>query len=209
MGELKGVVQNMQDQESSTAFIQVAPGGRAAARQFGARIGDFRLVYVGDHPPTQVPSAWLAGPDGTLCRLALGVAAVPTGSGAGAKPTTNTVPARPLTGLPEGIEALGANEFQVERSLLRELLGNPTRLIHGSAILPTPGQGLLVRQLKSNNLLYKLGLRPGDIITNINGFDLGDLSQAMSALARLQHSESLTIQISAAGKARTVRIALT
>jgi general secretion pathway protein C len=55
--------------------------------------------------------------------------------------------------------------------------------------------GLKVTYVKPNSLIYRLGLRRGDIITNINDISIRTPEDSFSAFERLKNSDSVTITV--------------
>jgi general secretion pathway protein C len=49
-------------------------------------------------------------------------------------------------------------------------------------------------------LFNSVGLKNGDIITNLNGLDLTDLQQSLEALTELKEAESLSLEILRSGE---------
>lgn len=81
----------------------------------------------------------------------------------------------------------------------RNVRSSPASFTHFIAISPVRKngkmQGYRVSPGKDPSLFKAAGLKPGDIITDINGLDLTDLQQSMEAMNALQRAQSLQITI--------------
>src|SRR6266705_2240941 len=67
------------------------------------------------------------------------------------------------------VQPLGSDRQRVDRRQLQQQLGRP-EFLSQALIVPNPGGGgFLVREVQSGSLYEKLGLRPGDVIRNVNG----------------------------------------
>jgi len=66
----------------------------------------------------------------------------------------------------------------VDRRQLQQQLGRP-EFLNQALIVPNPDGGFLVRQIQAGSLYEKLGLRPGDVIRNVNGQPLTNMDDVM------------------------------
>jgi general secretion pathway protein C len=60
----------------------------------------------------------------------------------------------------------------------------------------------------TSSYVWRLGLRPGDVVTAIDGAPLRTLDDAAAAYVRLGSAKKLTIAIERAGATGTLRFAL-
>lgn len=55
--------------------------------------------------------------------------------------------------------------------------------------------GYKVSPGSNSTLFYSVGLKNGDIVVNLNGFDLSDLPQSLEALNEIQEADSLQLEV--------------
>src|SRR6266568_7319746 len=70
--------------------------------------------------------------------------------------------------LPPIVQPVGTDRQIVDRRQVQQQLGRP-EFLNQALIVPNPDGGFLVRQVQAGSLYEKLGLRPGDVIKNVNG----------------------------------------
>ena len=94
----------------------------------------------------------------------------------------------------------------------RELLSDPGKLFDYIRISPKRVDGQIVGYNlspgKDPKLFNQMGLRSGDLATSINGYQLTDMKQAMSAIGELRNATSATIVIERAGQTLDVLFSL-
>ena len=56
---------------------------------------------------------------------------------------------------------------------------------------------------RNNAILSKIGLRPSDIITSVNGIELDDPARAAAVIAQLQTAQQLTVTLQRDGQSKT------
>lgn len=83
------------------------------------------------------------------------------------------------------------------------LLADPVRVSRGARVIPNmrDGQqhGFKIFGIRSGSLGAQLGLRNGDVVTEISGHSLSDIQSAMSAYAALRERNAWTIKGERAG----------
>lgn len=97
--------------------------------------------------------------------------------------------------------APGPRSDHIERERLQAVLRNPGVL--GSVrVVPVAGQPTLFG-IRSGSPLAELGLRNGDRIVSVEGMEVTTLDDALTAYARLQNAESITLRLLRRGQERT------
>jgi general secretion pathway protein C len=91
----------------------------------------------------------------------------------------------------------------VDRSQLQQQLGRP-EFLSQALIVPNPGGGFLVREVQSGSLYEKLGLRPGDIIRNVNGQALNNMDEVMRMYQQFGTAERITVDVQRQGRPETL-----
>lgn len=90
----------------------------------------------------------------------------------------------------------------VERELVESLMSDPSKLATQAAVRPT-SKGFQLSRVRSGSLPALLGLRTGDILTEVNGQSLDSLEDALDLATKLRHATNLRVTVSRGGK--TVR----
>jgi general secretion pathway protein C len=94
-------------------------------------------------------------------------------------------------------------EFNVERSVIDEILENQAELMKSARIVPDKQgdkvMGIRLFGIRSGTLLSTLGLKNGDRLDSINGFDMADPQKALEAYGRLRTADALKVKINRGG----------
>lgn len=111
--------------------------------------------------------------------------------------------------LPEGAEDAincpNENLCIVEREFVEKMLANPATLARQARVIPSKKngetQGYKFYGIRRNSLPRMLGLKNGDLLTEINGESLGgDLSKVMTLLTKLRRASNLSVTLERRGK---------
>jgi general secretion pathway protein C len=70
--------------------------------------------------------------------------------------------------------------------------------LHGYRVFPGPNRALF----------NGTGLRPGDVVTSVNGVNLDDPARALQMLADLAHANNLTVTVNRGGTSQTLSLSL-
>ncbi|MCB9667479.1 MAG: hypothetical protein H6715_05085 [Myxococcales bacterium] len=105
----------------------------------------------------------------------------------------------PAADLQQGIEKLSDTSYNIKRSLVDKLLENQSALMRAARITPIKEgervSGVRLSSIRPNTLLSSIGMKNGDVLRTINGFDMADPSAALQAYARLRNESSLTVSV--------------
>lgn len=111
-----------------------------------------------------------------------------------------------------GIEIVSATERIVDRRLVQEVLGDPTKFARGFRFKPYRKKGkvvgYLLRRTNSRSPLSLLGAKRGDVINKINGIALTSMDKALQAYQKLRSANNLTFSITRRGKPMDLKIAI-
>jgi general secretion pathway protein C len=106
------------------------------------------------------------------------------------------------------IRKVSETEFEVERSVVDEILEQQTQLMRRTRMKPVKEGdkvvGLEVSRVRPGTLLDVLGLEDGDQMQSINGFDLSNPQKALEAYGRLRQADSLSLKIVRGGAPVTI-----
>ena len=99
----------------------------------------------------------------------------------------------------DGIQATGENEYLVPRAQVDNALQNMSQLFTQIRAVPhfEGGQSIGFRlfAIRRGSLFDEIGLKNGDIITDINGNPMNDPGKAMALLQELQGANDLSVKI--------------
>lgn len=99
-----------------------------------------------------------------------------------------------------GVSKEGPNKYIVEQAVLDQLLENPEQLASQVRVIPHKDEGgqidgYRLSGIRRNSIFYKLGVKNGDIIHNVNGMPLDSMSNAMDAYNSLGSSKNFSFEI--------------
>jgi general secretion pathway protein C len=101
--------------------------------------------------------------------------------------------------LDDGIEKLSDTKFVVQRSLVDKVLANQGSLMKTARVIPHEEDGRVVGVrlygIRRTSLLGRLGVRNGDMLRTINGFDMTSPDSALEAYTRLRTADKLTLAV--------------
>jgi general secretion pathway protein C len=91
----------------------------------------------------------------------------------------------------------------VDRRQLQQQLGRP-EFLSQALIVPNPEGGFLVRQIQPGSLYEKLGLRPGDVIKNVNGQALTSMDDVMRLYQQFGSAQRVLVEVQRQGHNETL-----
>ena len=99
----------------------------------------------------------------------------------------------------DGINKIGENEFEISRETLEEVLGDPTRIVQEARVIPQK-DGLRFFGIRSNSIFWKIGIKNGDTLHQINNVELNDVEKALGVFEELRGESKFTIEYTRAGQ---------
>jgi len=101
--------------------------------------------------------------------------------------------------LDDGIEKLSDTKFVIQRSLVDKVLANQGSLMKAARVIPHEEDGRVVGVrlygVRRTSLLGRLGVRNGDMLRTINGFDMTSTDSALQAYTTLRSADKLTLAV--------------
>ena len=92
--------------------------------------------------------------------------------------------------------------------LRQQIAQNPERLMDVVRAMPVQDQGKLtgyrIYPTGNSPLFAQMGLRPGDVVTAVNGIPLTDPAQSMRILSAVKTSDQITVTLLRNGQSQTV-----
>jgi general secretion pathway protein C len=179
-----------------TANEQLRPGVTILAVERGRVVllnhGQREFIMLGAQPPPPAPSK--------------------------PKPTEAEAPAsKPgksvaIEGAEQAISCSSDNACTVERKFVDELLQNPAQLMTQARMYPVTKDGetagFRVSGVKSGSLATLLGLKNGDVVSEINGSKLGSIDDAMAMYQKLRRANHLSVTVERGGAVITKEISI-
>jgi len=203
------IVTESDDPRLSVAALQAPGDQRPRMHRVGDDVGGKIVEFIGFNPRENTPAVWLSS-GSTLCQAML-FKARPTLPSAAA----SADPSRPLSSPPTDnaggllaqvksmIEKVSDTEFNIDRSAVDKILENQAELMKSTRIVPESKDGKVLGirlfGIKPDTLLGSLGLRTGDRLEAINGFNMGSPEKALEAYARLRTASQLNIAVNRGG----------
>lgn len=118
-----------------------------------------------------------------------------SGGGMNTGPTASEMPS-PMNAVPQNLG-----------QLRQAIANNPERLMDAVRAMPVMQQGKLtgyrIYPAGNPSIFNQLGLRPGDVVTSINGIPLTDPAQSMRILASVKTAEQVSITLLRNGQSQT------
>jgi general secretion pathway protein C len=106
------------------------------------------------------------------------------------------------------IHKISDTQFDIERSLVDQVLENQSELMKSARIVPEKEGdkvvGIRMFGVRPDSLLGTLGIENGDRLQSINGFEMSDPQKALEAYARLRSADKLSVTVNRRGKPMTI-----
>ena len=175
--------------------------GKSFLRRRGGDIGGKTVKYIG------WDRVWLTSAS-QLCQAQMFKPPTPPGASAAPAPP----PPPPSAGgasavgddIKNGIQKIGANEYNIDRGVVDKILENQAELMRQARIVPERENGKVVGirlfGVRPDTLLGTLGMENGDRLEKINGFDMASPEKALEAYARLRTADHLTVSVNRRGQ---------
>lgn len=126
-------------------------------------------------------------------------------------------PASPLPGAAPDIgqsdgdaTTMGTDTTAMLSNIRQELLNDPSRAAEYIRVQPASNGGQLrgyrLYPGRNRNAFSAAGLRPGDLVTQVNGIQLNDANTALQMLGQLSQANSLTVVVERGGESQTLSV---
>lgn len=117
---------------------------------------------------------------------------------------------RAIPGADEAIDCPNKNLCTVERASVDKVVGNPAMLAKQARVVPSrkdgKTRGYKLYGIRRGTLPKLLGLKNGDMITEINGESLTSIDKVMGLYTKLRRASRLEVEIVRRGKSMTKEI---
>jgi general secretion pathway protein C len=196
----------------SVAALQGPGEPHPRMRRVGDDIGGKKVAFIGFNPKENTPAVWIEG-GSALCQAMLfrTQPAVAAAAPAAAAPAAPAAPEPPKPGGPPSLDpAIAAKihkvsdtEFNIDRSVVDQILENQAELMKSARIVPEQKDGKVVGVrmfgIRPDTLLGTLGLQNGDRLETLNGFNMASPEKALEAYARLRTASALNVKVNRRG----------
>jgi len=116
-------------------------------------------------------------------------------------------PAVPPPSSGEGISKIADGKYVVAQSELEKTLTNLNDVAMQARIVPNfdggKANGFKIFNIKSNSIYEKIGLKNGDVIQKINGFEINSPDKAFEVYQKLKDSKAINLEINRGGSNMT------
>jgi general secretion pathway protein C len=196
-----------QSDDPDWSFASIAGSdGKSQLRRRGDEVGGHTVYWIG------WDRVWLTQ-GSSRCQMQVHgekkVAAAPAPATA---PPTETKSKGKGSKIPADMAAkihkISDTQFDIERSLVDQVLENQGELMKSARIVPEKEGdkvvGIRLFGVRPDSLLGTLGLENGDRLQSINGFEMSDPQKALEAYARLRSADKLQVTVNRRGKPTTI-----
>jgi general secretion pathway protein C len=100
----------------------------------------------------------------------------------------------------ERVKKLADDRFEVSREEVQKAMSNPAELFSQARILPKMGDngeilGVEVSAIEPDSVFQQVGIKDGDIITQVGGTPINDVGQSGQLMSALTTGEDVTITV--------------
>ncbi|APG27910.1 hypothetical protein A7E78_08720 [Syntrophotalea acetylenivorans] len=118
-----------------------------------------------------------------------------------------TVSAKPKVSNGQGVRAAGENRWLISRNEIEKARADMNQLLKSARLEPKivggVTQGFLVRMVRSNSLVAKLGIKRGDLIKEVNGVPLDSPEKALQVFQQLREAKKVSVNLLRRGEPLT------
>lgn len=188
--------------------------GKSQLRRKGDIVGSAQVVHIGWYPnaPEPAPHVWM-NEGGSRCLVGNGTIEAPKKSALSKDSDKDKDSAEPKKKgnvppeIGDKIHKISDTQFEVERSAVPQIIQNYAQLAAGLRTRTTK-DGVRLSGIKGNSILNTLGMKNGDVLKAINGFDMSDQDKALEAYAKLKTASHLSITVERGGSPSTIDIGI-
>ncbi len=108
----------------------------------------------------------------------------------------------------EGVRKIAENKYVVSQSELEKTLTNLNDVAMQARIVPNfeggKANGFKIFNIKANSIYEKIGLKNGDVIQKINGFEINSPDKAFEVYQKLKDAKAINVEINRGGSNMTL-----
>jgi general secretion pathway protein C len=130
-----------------------------------------------------------------------------------APPPVDATPESELaSAVDKGVKKLDDSHYEIDRSLVDKILGDPSVVMRQARIVPSivngKPNGFKMYAIRPNSVFAKIGMQNGDTITSINGFDMTSPDKALEVYTKVRSASNLSIAIIRRGQASAMEYSI-
>ncbi len=119
-----------------------------------------------------------------------------------AKPKKNKGPSG------KGIHKVSANSYEIEQSEIDATLSNLNTIATQARIVPSfkdgESNGFKLFSIRPGSLYSKIGIKNGDVVQRINGYEITSPDKALEIYSKLKSAKQITVDLQRRGKPQTL-----
>jgi general secretion pathway protein C len=104
----------------------------------------------------------------------------------------------------EGVRAVAANRYEIDRKVIDSTLSNLNTIATQARIVPSfkngVANGFKLFSIQPGSLYASIGIENGDVIQRINGYEINSPEKALELYQRLRESQHVTIEVERGGQ---------
>lgn len=125
------------------------------------------------------------------------------------EPAQGSAKLRPFPASSTPLAPMKGSGAVIDKDALLSSLDNPARILSDARLTPQlkngSADGFLINEIKPGGVFDTVGLRNGDVLNRINGFDLKSPEQAVQVLSALRGETEIELDITRGNGKRTLR----
>jgi general secretion pathway protein C len=111
-----------------------------------------------------------------------------------------------------GVSKVSETEYAIERTELDSVLGNLSKVATQARIVPSfkngKPNGFKLFSIKPGSIYSKIGLKNGDVIQKVNGYEMNSPDKALEIYQKLKEANSVTVDMVRRGRPRTMNYSI-
>lgn len=116
------------------------------------------------------------------------------------------------SGKSEGVSRVTETEYNIEKKEIDRVLGNLSSVATQARIVPSfkngKPNGFKLFSIKPGSIYSKIGLKNGDVIQKVNGYEMNSPDKALEIYQKLKDASSVTVDLQRRGRAMTMNYAI-
>jgi general secretion pathway protein C len=106
------------------------------------------------------------------------------------------------------VKQVKAGEYEISRGEIDGVLSNMSKLATQARIVPSfkngKANGFKLFSIRPGSLYAKLGIQNGDIVQQINGYEINSPDKALEIYSKLKDAQTITVDLLRRGKSKTM-----
>ncbi len=107
----------------------------------------------------------------------------------------------------DGIKKTGENQYEIERAVIEKIMGDPSAM-KGVRIVPAmkngKPNGFKIYAVRKSSPFHHIGLKNGDVLNAINGFELSSPDKALEIYIKVREVNNLSLSLTRKGSPVTI-----